>query len=50
MTTFLRVGDLNVAGKRVFIRSDLNVPQDESGRVTDDTRIRRVGAGDARRS
>jgi phosphoglycerate kinase len=27
-------------GKRVFIRSDLNVPQDDSGRITDDTRIR----------
>jgi len=27
-------------GKRVFIRSDLNVPQDESGRITEDTRIR----------
>ena len=27
-------------GKRVFIRSDLNVPQDESGKITEDTRIR----------
>jgi len=27
-------------GKRVFIRSDLNVPQDEQGNVTEDTRIR----------
>jgi phosphoglycerate kinase len=27
-------------GKRVFIRSDLNVPQDDSGAVVDDTRIR----------
>lgn len=27
-------------GKRVFIRSDLNVPQDESGAITEDTRIR----------
>ncbi len=27
-------------GKRVFIRSDLNVPQDEKGNVTEDTRIR----------
>lgn len=40
MTTFLRLADLSVAGKRVFIRADLNVPQDESGGVTDDTRIR----------
>jgi len=29
-----------LAGRRVFIRSDLNVPQDESGRITEDTRIR----------
>ena len=27
-------------GKRVFIRADLNVPQDERGAITDDTRIR----------
>ncbi|MDQ2929171.1 MAG: phosphoglycerate kinase [Pseudomonadota bacterium] len=29
-----------LAGKRVFIRSDLNVPQDSAGRITEDTRIR----------
>ena len=29
-----------VRGKRVFIRSDLNVPQDDAGRITEDTRIR----------
>ena len=29
-----------VAGQRVFIRADLNVPQDDSGRITEDTRIR----------
>jgi phosphoglycerate kinase len=28
------------AGKRVFIRADLNVPLDGQGRITDDTRIR----------
>ena len=27
-------------GKRVFIRSDLNVPLDDSGNITEDTRIR----------
>ena len=27
-------------GQRVFIRADLNVPQDEAGRITEDTRIR----------
>ncbi len=29
-----------VAGKRVFIRADLNVPQDDAGQITEDTRIR----------
>ena len=29
-----------VAGKRVFIRADLNVPQDADGRITEDTRVR----------
>jgi phosphoglycerate kinase len=37
---FLRMTDLELAGKRVFIRSDLNVPFDEQGRISDDTRIR----------
>ena len=37
---FLRMSDLDLAGKRVFIRADLNVPQDDDGRITDDTRIR----------
>ena len=29
-----------VAGKRVFIRADLNVPQDDAGHITEDTRVR----------
>jgi phosphoglycerate kinase len=37
---FKRLTDLDVAGKRVFIRADLNVPQDDAGGITDDTRIR----------
>ena len=37
---FKRMSDLSLAGKRVFIRADLNVPQDDSGKITDDTRIR----------
>jgi phosphoglycerate kinase len=40
----LRFSDLcaqgRVAGLRVFIRADLNVPQDKDGRITEDTRIR----------
>ena len=40
----LRFADLAAAGRaadrRVFIRADLNVPQDEAGRITEDTRIR----------
>ena len=37
---FKRMAELELRGKRVFIRADLNVPQDESGAITDDTRIR----------
>src|SRR5687767_12686056 len=29
-----------VQGKRVFIRADLNVPLDDAGRITEDTRVR----------
>jgi phosphoglycerate kinase len=40
----LRFSDLveqgRVAGRRVFIRAELNVPQDDAGRITEDTRIR----------
>lgn len=32
--------DIDVAGKKVFVRVDFNVPQDETGKITDDTRIR----------
>jgi phosphoglycerate kinase len=37
---FKRLADLELRGKRVFIRADLNVPQDQAGNITDDTRIR----------
>ena len=41
---FIRFSDLCASGqasnKRVFIRSDLNVPQDAQGAITEDTRIR----------
>jgi len=36
---FKRLGEVDLRGKRVFIRADLNVPC-EGGRITDDTRIR----------
>ena len=40
----LRFSDLiaqaRVGGQRVFIRADLNVPQDDAGQITEDTRIR----------
>ena len=41
---FSRLQDLidtnALQGKRVFIRADLNVPQDDAGNITEDTRIR----------
>ena len=41
---FKRLSELGqsgaLQGKRVFIRADLNVPQDDAGNITEDTRIR----------
>lgn len=34
------VDDVDLTGKRVFVRVDFNVPQDETGAITDDRRIR----------
>ncbi|MBB3220469.1 phosphoglycerate kinase [Pseudoduganella umbonata] len=42
--SFIRLQDLiaqnALQGKRVFIRADLNVPQDDAGNITEDTRVR----------
>ena len=44
MMNFIRFTDLcaqgQITGQRVFIRADLNVPQDAEGNITEDTRIR----------
>ncbi|MFZ1909787.1 MAG: phosphoglycerate kinase, partial [Burkholderiales bacterium] len=37
---FKRMNELDLRGKRVLIRADLNVPLDDAGQVSDDTRIR----------
>ena len=34
------IDQLDVAGRRIFVRTDFNVPQDDGGRITDDRRIR----------
>src|SRR5271155_3108096 len=41
MPRFHTIDDLDVAGKRVLLRADLNVPA-KDGQVTDDTRIERL--------
>jgi phosphoglycerate kinase len=38
--TILRLSDVDVRGSKVFIRADLNVPLDDNGAISDDTRIR----------
>ena len=44
MARFLTLSDVDVAGKTVLVRADLNVPMSE-GRVTDATRLERLVPG-----
>jgi phosphoglycerate kinase len=39
MTRVKNIDDVNLQGKRVFVRVDFNVPMDANGKITDDTRI-----------
>ena len=36
----MKLDDYNFAGKKAIVRVDFNVPLDENGNITDDTRIR----------
>ena len=37
-----KINDFNFAGKKAIVRVDFNVPLNEKGEITDDTRIRGV--------
>ena len=42
MNALPRLADLDVGGRRVLLRLDLNLPVDESGRIADATRLERA--------
>ena len=41
MSAFRTLDEVDLAGKRVLVRADLNVPM-ENGKITDVTRIDRI--------